>query len=339
MLRFFLTCYFLLLISLPISAKDAAAFERFENKLDEAHDYLTVNPAQSIAILQSLKELDRVPPMLFIRWHIINARAAVPTNQPDRLYESVEAVFTYQQTPYFKQRLTSIMSALGIWLRQKEYFDDAQISLECAYKYAANERQRLTLSNSMALVARSQDNTAKARALFIKNSELSKSLELPNVTAMIESNLGYLALDENKIEEAESYFRNALNGYQRIDRRAGQISAGLNLLMVFLIQDHVINFERLYGPTSTLTNAFPNDAKQALLLWLELDYKQRTDKPINSAQQLLLKDAFNRLESDKMKILVHRYFAKSLNMVVVPPKKEVKTFTQPWFELVKNCQW
>ncbi|CAM4358621.1 tetratricopeptide repeat protein [Pseudoalteromonas ostreae] len=337
MLRLFVIFWFLLL---GFQQAFATELSTFENKLNEAEDYLVVNPAQSIIILENLDDIDKVSPELFIRWHLINARAAVPTSQFYRLHQSVDAIFSQQQAPYFKKKITSIMSALGIWLRYAEYLDDAQLSFQCGYKYAANDRQRLTLTNSMALVAMAQNNNDEARNLYAESYNFTVRLNLPNVVAMIESNLGYLALDENKIPEAEHYFRSALSRYQIIDKRAGQISAGLNLLMVFLIQDQTINFERLYGPTSTLTHAFPNEAKQALLLWLEMRFKKLKGNYVSRKDIAQLQIAYEQLESDQMKTFVHRYFAKKLEVPIVPPKKILpKKFTRSWFKLVKKCQW
>ena len=337
LLRLFVISWLILLCSKQVFAND---FNTFEKKLDEAEDYLTVNPAQSITILENLTGLQLMPPELFIRWHLIYARTAVPTSHYDELYTSIDAIFQHHQTDYFKQKLTTIMSALGIWLRHAEYLDDAQYSFKCAYKYAQNDRQRLTLTNSMALVARSQDDFAKARALYLDSHKITTQLQLPNVTALIESNLGYLALDEGNIPEAERYFRSALSNNQNIDKRAGQISTGLNLLMVFLIQEQQINFERLYSPTATLTHAFPNEAKQALLFWLEIGYKNLTGGFISQKDKQQLQTAYEQLESDKMKQLVARYLANKLDVAVTLPAPIVaKDFTSPWFELVKQCDW
>ncbi|WP_418607214.1 tetratricopeptide repeat protein [Pseudoalteromonas sp. US3C1013] len=336
-MRLFVLGWLVLFGSTQAMAND---FTSFEAKLNEAEDYLVVNPAQSIIILENLKELNTAPVALFIRWHLLYARTAVPTSHYDRLYKSIDAIFQHHQADYFKQKLTTIMSALGIWLRHAEYLSDAQISFKCAYKYAHNDRQRLTLTNSMALVARSQNDFAKARALYLNNLDLTTQLKLPNITALIKSNLGYLALDEGNVTDAERYFRSALSLNQNIDKRAGQISTGLNLLMVFLIQEHQLNFERLYTPTATLTHAFPNEAKQAQLLWLELGYKNLTGDFISQKDKHQLQAAYEQLESDKMKQLVAHYLAKKLDVTLTLPEPiTAKEFTSPWFEQVKQCNW
>lgn len=337
MLRLFIISWLILLISTQVIANDLSSFE---SKLNEAEDYLIVNPAQSIIILENLETIDELPSKLFIRWHLIYARAAVPTSQYDQLYKAIEPVFKYSQTDYFKEKLTTIMSALGIWLRHTEYLADAQTSFKCAYKYAKNDRQRLTLTNSMALLARSQNDLTKAKALYKKSHQLTIQLALTNVTALIESNLGYIALDEGNVAEAERYFRSSLSLNQNIDKRAGQISTGLNLLMTFFIQKQKVNFERLYRPTSTLTHAFPNEAKQALLFWLEIGYKKLNGGKVSQKDKQQLQTAYEQLESTQMQATVARYLAKELDITVTLPSPILtKSFTRPWFALVQQCNW
>ncbi|NUZ10296.1 tetratricopeptide repeat protein [Pseudoalteromonas sp. McH1-7] len=331
---------FILWLICMIKAALADDSTQFAQKLDEAKDYLTVNPAHSLVILDSLEGLSTAPVDLYIQWHLLNARASVPTNQQDRLYDSINAVFAHSHTVTFKANLPTVLSALGIWLRHQEYLQDAEMSLECAYKYAKNDRQRLSLMNSIALLARNQNRYQKARNIYHKARQLAIELKQTPILAMLESNLGSLALDQGKVPEAEQYFRSALLGYQAIDKRAGQISAGINLMFVFLIQKHIVNYERLQGPTSTLTNAFPNVAKQAWLQWLEARYHQLEGEIISQATRDELQVAYTQLESDKVKILVHRYLAKELSVDIIAPQPITeKSFSSSWFAKVKRCQW
>ncbi|OHU84274.1 hypothetical protein BET10_00835 [Pseudoalteromonas amylolytica] len=308
--------------------------------LNEAEDYLTVNPAHSILLLENMAKPDTLPEELFVRWHLLAMRASVPTNQMPRLIESLEAVFSVSQSPYFRNQITSILSALGIWLRRSQYYQDAQISLDCSYKYAQNDRQRLTLTNSLALVAREQRNHSKARALYARSRTLAEQLQQTPVLAMIENNLGALALDEGKVDEAERLFRQALTDYQELDKRSGKISAGINLLFVFLIKEQTMNYQRLIGPTSRLTSIFPNESKQALLSWLQARFEQLQGKAPDDKVKLALKVAYDELESDTVRAWVHKYLAPKLVVEVTHPLIPMKkSFEEPWFDAVKECDW
>ncbi|OHU94532.1 tetratricopeptide repeat protein [Pseudoalteromonas byunsanensis] len=308
--------------------------------MNEAEDYLLVNPAQSIVLLENMGKPEELPEHLFIRWHIIAMRASVPTNQMSRLIDSLKAVFSARQSPHFRSQITTILSALGIWLRREQYYSDAQTSLDCSYKYAQNDRQRLTLTNSLALVAREQGNHSKARALYARSRILAEQLQQTPVLAMIENNLGALALDEGKVDEAERLFRQALNDYQEVDKRSGKISAGINLLLVFLIKEQTMNYQRLIGPTSRLTSIFPNQSKQALLSWLQARFEQLQGSSPDDKLKLSLTVAYEELESDTVRAWVHKYLAPKLEVEVTRPLLPVKkSFDEEWFKAVKVCDW
>ncbi len=312
----------------------------FESKLDEAESYLTVNPARTLTLLENMPSPPQLAPDDFIRGHILLLRAAVPTNQMDTLIQSLDALFPHHQHPYFQQHLTAITSALGIWLRRNSYLHDAQLSLECTYKYTSTDTQRINLTNSLALVARQLNDNEKARNLLHKARLSAEQSGQINVQAMVENNLGLLALDEDNVKDAEPYLRASLAGYQSISQRAGQISAGINLLFYFLIQEELHNFQRLYSPTANLTSHFPNQAKQALLFWLETRYQQMTGQQITEQTRQKLYETYHELEDDKVSILVHRYLATHLGVQVkLPEPVPRKAFDRSWFSLVKQCNW
>ncbi|MDP5136444.1 tetratricopeptide repeat protein [Rheinheimera baltica] len=315
-------------------ATDASAI------LDEAEDYLTVNPAQTLSLLESFNTADKLPLEQVLRRHVLVLRAAVPTSKMDLLLQTLELVFQHEQQPYFQQQLTSINSALGIWLRRNQYLHDAQLSFECSYKYATTDKQRLTLTNSMALVARQLNDTEKARELFSHALMLAKQSEQTNVVAMVENNLGLLALDAGKFALAEAHLREALKHYQSISQRAGQISAGTNLLASFLLQQQFDNFQGLYGPTATLAASFPNESKQALLFWLDTRFQQQHGTVVTTEQRLALLEAYDKLEDDKVRTLIYHHVASYLGVNVALPQPPInKVFERPWFQLVKQCEW
>lgn len=308
--------------------------------LDEAEDYLTVNPAHTLQLLDSVAEPAALQPNVFIRHQVLVLRAAVPTNQMERLIATLDAVFEHQQHPYFIEQLTPITSALGIWLRRHNYLHEAISSLECSYKHASTDRQRLTLSNSIALVARQLNETAKARSLFARARLLAEQTGQIKIVAMTENNLGLLALDEANIALAEPHFRAALTHYQSISVRAGQISAGINLLFVFLLRDDLTNFQRLYGPTARLTTSFPDQEKQALLFWLHTRFEQLQQQPVTEQTRQQLRNTFQQIEDNKVQDLLRRYLATPLqvNLQVTEPAARL-VFNRPWFDKVVQCKW
>ncbi len=335
MVRFYLLVCVLTSALCPLAYADS-----FAATLDEAEAYLTVNPAHTLALLDKMGEPDKLPVDVSIRRNILLLRAAVPTNQMDRLIQALDSIFEHHQHAYFQQQLTPITSALGIWLRRNNYLHDAQLSFACSYRYATTDRQRLTLTNSMALLAMELDEHATAHTLFDRARLLAKQSGQTNVLAMVENNLGLLALDEGKLQEAEQYFRAALAYYQSISQRSGQISAGINLLFSFLLQEELDNFQRLYSPTTNLTASFPNEAKQALLFWLETRFGQMQGKAITARMRQQLLDSFEQMEDNKVRILLHRYLAPRLEVDVKRPEAASRrVFERTWFTKVTQCDW
>ncbi|MBQ4852906.1 tetratricopeptide repeat protein [Pseudoalteromonas sp. MMG012] len=328
-------CFVILLLFL----KDVTA-QSPHDKLKEAKDYLTVNPAHSLTILQAIPNINALSVKQQIQWHIITMRASVPTDNPDMLIDSLEAIFYHYQHPYFIENLTTITSALGIWLRKNNHLIEAQTSLECSYKHAKNDRQKLTLTNSLALVARHIGDLDTAKALYNEAKKIAKLTQRDNVLAIIENNQGMIALEEGNIALAEQHFRLALVGYQNLDKRSGQISAGLNLLFTFLIQQELVNFQRLYSPTKNLTNGFSSVAKQALLLWLHTRFLQLQGEPITAKEQRQLKIAYSHIKGPKLKMLINKYLAPALDFKhMEDPTTTQIMFNRPWFKHVQDCSW
>lgn len=329
-----------LMFTLVIVLRPGDVIADVTEQLDEAEAYLVVNPARTITILDSIAQPEHLPAKDAIRRYVLLLRATVPTNDMERLLDTLDALFSYQQQPEFLPQIVAITSALGIWLRRNDYLHEAKSSFACAQRHATTERQRLTLLNSRALVARQLHETAQARDLFLQLRQLTRQPEHTNLLAMAENNLGLLALDDGDINKAEPYFREALAQYQAISQRAGQISAGINLLFFFILKEDVVNFQRLYAPTARLSDDFPNQAKQALLLWLYSRFEQLQGKVVADETKQQLYNSFTQLEDSNVKILVQRYLAPVLEVNVNAESiVAAKSFTYPWFEQVKACAW
>lgn len=328
----FCLCFFL-----PFLVKASVSVSE---KIQEAKDYLTVNPAKTLLLLDEVADLEKIPDQQFIHWHLIRMRASVPTNQLGVLHNSLESVFHHHEHPFFKANLTSFLSGVGIYLRKKQFLEDAKISLECSYKYAQNDRQKLTLTNSLALVARQQNDHSSARVLYKKARDLAIERQNHSIIAMIDNNLGMIEFDEGNFNQAELYYRRALKGYRAIDKRSGIVTASINLLFAFMLQDKLIDYQRLYSPTATLTLAFPNQSKQALLFWVHQRFLQLQGSKLSINTMNKLVKAYKQLEDVKVRMHIHDYIAADMNIELATATKKVNVgFNRPWFELVKRCDW
>ncbi|AOT10839.1 tetratricopeptide repeat protein [Pseudoalteromonas luteoviolacea] len=314
--------------------------EQQMERLQEAQDYLTVKPSHSLYLLETTPGIDTLPVGLKIRWHVLRVRASVPTNQLQLLEQSLEVLFTYNTHPYFINKLTSILSALGIWLRREGYLSEADISLQCALKYAENESQRLTLTNSRALVARHMGAHHSAIALYQQAALLAQKQGNTSMAATINNNLGAIALDLANYDEADRYFRAALQGYQSVDKRSGHITAGTNLLFLFVLKGESINYARLYSPIKALTDSFPNQAKKAFLHWIHQTYLTQQGYDLSADERNVLQVQFKQLESEQVRTLVATHLAPQVKVTVPAVReKQSQPFQMTWFEKVRLCDW
>ncbi len=174
--------------------------------LDEAQDYLTVDPSYTLKLLGQVPNIESLPPALFVRLHIIALRAYVPTNQLDNMLNSLDALFSHSDEPYFIDNATAVLSGLGIWLRRNRYLEDSQVSLECAYELAHTDKQRFTLTNSLALVSRQLNEYEKAQDLYSRLLSLAEQNEQTSLFAMIHNNLGAIDLDLNQLKMLSNIF-------------------------------------------------------------------------------------------------------------------------------------
>ncbi|MDK1288156.1 tetratricopeptide repeat protein [Pseudoalteromonas umbrosa] len=316
------------------------SIEQQMEMLQEAEDYLTVKPSQSLRILALSSDVEKLPLGLQIRWHVLRVRASVPTNQLMLLEQSLKALFAFSAHPYFEDKLPSILSALGIWLRRKGHLQEADISLQCALQYAQNESQRLTLINSRALVARHMGKYPDAISLYQEAALLAQQQHNASMMATINNNLGAIALDLANYDEADVYFRAALAGYQRIDKRSGHITAGTNLLFLFLLKGEMLNYQRLYSPIKALTDGFPNQSKKALLTWINTAHLVKQGGHISGQARQNLQVAYTQLESHQVKLLVVTHLVPIVQVTLPAlPTRKSTPFLAPWFKKVQDCRW
>ncbi|TMN86562.1 hypothetical protein CWB72_19395 [Pseudoalteromonas phenolica] len=107
-----------------------------------------------------------------------------------------------------------------------------------------------------------------------------------------------------------------------------------------MLQDKLIDYQRLYSPTATVTLAFPNQSKQALLFWIHQRFLQLQGSKLSINTMNKLVKAYKQLEDAKVRMHTHDYIAADMNIEFTTATKKVHVgFNRPWFELVKRCDW
>lgn len=310
-------------------------------RLKEAKDYLTVKPSESYRILEDVASTAELTEVQQIEWHILNMRASLPLGKLDNLIDSVNKVFDFHSHPYFVENITSITSALGIWLRRNNYLIDAEISFKCSYRNANNDRLRVILNNSIALLAREANDLERAKSLFEYSAKMAKAEKNINMMGMINFNQGLIAFEEGNIAKAELHFRRALDYYQAINKSAGKIRVGTYLLFAFVVQKELTNYQRLYLPTYQQTEAFPNESSKALLSWVNAGYLHQTGAQLDAEMRATLLTEFNAINDQREQALVVEHLAKPLGiaLTLTPKSPRTKRYKANWFELVEQCDF
>ncbi|KAF7772339.1 hypothetical protein PCIT_a2396 [Pseudoalteromonas citrea] len=311
-----------------------------EYLLQQAQYFLSSEPTQSLRILNEELALPKLTKKQQIQWYLLNTRAVIVTNQLNKGYSSLEQLFLLNEHPYFYEKLPTILSMTGVWLRKSSYLSDAEATFTCALKQPSSLNQQMSLKVSLAIIARQQTNYIRAKALYREAYQIAEKLKNERALATIANNLGVLALDNNKLRQANGYFRKALAGHQLQAKKPGHINAGINLLFVFLLQKQFINYQRLYDPIAKLVESVPDQPKRTYLLWVNSGYQAAQGKLISQQLRAQLKTEFEQLESKGLKRLIYKHLAPTLNIVLnLPAQQASKTFNAPWFEQVKLCNW
>ena len=76
--------------------------------LKEIEDFLYVKPSRSLLLLDKVK--NSLSSEQMFHWHLLQVRAAVPTNQLDKLKKSIAVLIHEKNHPDFKSNLPTILS-------------------------------------------------------------------------------------------------------------------------------------------------------------------------------------------------------------------------------------
>lgn len=338
-MRYTLLALFCTLFITSVTATPQIVSRSSADILREAEDYIIVEPSHSYRLLRQVSTITNLSPPQQIRWHLIKVRSAIATNNLGDIEAELIALLKLQHHSDFQKRLTSILSAMGIALRRLGYFSQAKSFYTCALEHEIADKKRMALLINLAVLSRHMNDYPLAKQSYGAARDIALRLHHERALANINNNLGTLALDEGNIELAEKYYREALIGYQSSDKRSGNITAGTNLLLIFVIQGHTLNFQRLISPISSLVDAYPDESKKALLLWLINANEANLGKLLSQGAKDELTSAFYRLESVKLQVLIKRYLAPKMHLDVTPDKSPVQ-ITKPtpaWLRARKFC--
>lgn len=308
--------------------------------LAEAEDYLAVKPSKTIELLTNVDDITALNTQSSIRWYLALIRASVPANNRLLFENSIKELLTFQDSPYFKERLPTILSGMGIWLRKSGYRAEAKLCLLCALKYTNDDKIKMILMNSLAVNSRYMGELDFARKIYLNVKALATKLTLTASLASVDNNLGAMAFEQEEFAKAEEYFRSSLALSQSISKRSNHVTAGLNLLFTFYLQGELLNYQRLYTPMERLINVFPNPEKKANLLLLNTAFNVDLGKSITEKQKDELLIAYSKLTNRKEQAIISKYLGNKLGIeFIVSPDIETVSLEKSWLNEIDFCDW
>ena len=311
---------------------DIYLHQRIIITLQEAEDYLTVLPSKSIKLLTKYQDLSLLKTKEKIRWYIATIRAANSLNDLPTIRNTINQLLSVSRQPEFEDKLVSVLSSIGIYLRKSGHLSEAKLSFLCSLQHAKEVKKQVILLSSLAITARHQDDLISARNINLFARELADKNKLLSSRAAIENNLALIALNQNKLDVAEQYLLSALRTFQTISKRSSIVKIGNNLLLIYLLQDKPIRYQRIYSSIARLTAAHPNKTQKVHLLWVHSTFQQRQGHTITNEKKKQLVDDFNKLSDNNLQATLQKYLAKELGVTVKLKQSMVaETFQDDWF--------
>lgn len=308
--------------------------------LHEAEDYTRVLPSKTRELLQQQeRHIHALSPEWQIEWHLVMFKSAQQLLDLQQMEQSLNSVMQWHNEGAFILKLSRIINSLGIWFRKSGYPKEAQIAYFCALDNTQAPRQRLSMLTNIAVTYRNLGQNEDAIYTNKLASQLAMQLGSEMHQAVINNNLGVLFLNENKLDLAASHLLSALNINQTLSRRSGQILSGINLMQVYLRQQQMQNYQRIYPRIKRLLQVDNNQARKSYLKLINSVYLLRNGTSISSNKKRELQRAFDNLGDKALKNMLYPYTQELGLTLSFTPDKMIRHYSGSWLKQLKQCDW
>lgn len=270
----------------PFIAAEPTA-ENLLAKLAEAKDYLRVKPSVTANILKEhLSEIGKLSIEEQLSWHQNLLRASISQNDLTQVETTARAMLDYPDLIKRTDKFVSLLSSLGIYLRRKGHPKESIWLFDCGLNQPIkNEKQKISLLLSKGNSLSYLDNNIEAKASYAQALQIAKQINAKVYKSAIGNTLGIMAIKEGEYALAKEYLVEALQISQDISRRSGQIVAGLQLLMLSVLSNDPMLYERLHYRISRLTLATNNESRHAYLFWIEKAHQVSNGQALSTQEQ------------------------------------------------------
>lgn len=276
------------LMSYCVSAQSTE--ENLLDKLSEAEDYLRIQPSISSAILK--KHLSSIGELSIndqLTWHQNLLRASIALNDLKQVESTVIVMLSYPELEKEVDKFVSLLSSLGIFLRRTGHPNESILLFNCGLKQPIkSHKQKISLLISKGKSLNNLKKYSQAKAAYDQALQLAQQNNSTMFISAIYNALGMMAIKQGNYPLAKEHLINALQLSQSISRRTGQIAAGLQLLMLSILDNDPILYEKLHYRISRLTFVSKNESKQTYLFWIEKAQQVSKGKKLSLQEQQAL---------------------------------------------------
>jgi len=321
---------------------DASASDTVKSlqyKLYKAEGFLHAKPTLTYEILdRDLEDIHQLKTPEQLKWLQTLLRASVTLDNLSSIERASSQMLSMPELLEDTPKLVTTLSSLGIWLRKQGYLEESLTLFNCALAQPITEHnQIISLKLSKGISFRNLGQSDKAYELY--NSalvEAQKSNALVYEGAILNS-LGVLALYDNDLKRAKNALRKALAISQETSRRSGQTIAGLNLMLIALIEHDDTMYNRLHASVRKLTLNAKNSDYQIYLHWLEKSKKKQLSNKLSDSEKTDLREKLSKLKSESLHNMLVERLSASLDIDVDLRSRTERKYTGKLMQKLSFC--
>lgn len=316
--------------------------------IQEAEDYLSINPHYSWQLLSEMSEYNHLPIKQQLRLFLTKFRVAMTLKNTSDMEDALEEVARYQTHPLFHEKRVSTLSSLGLYFRFNYKYEAAKASYLCALGYVEKPKLPLSLINSVAIIARQRGQLDLAERIYRRTIPIADSENLTANRSSLRNNLGAVFMDRGNFNEATEYFYQALQISQKNLRRKSYLLNSLNLMFSSLVSGDFLYFQRLDEPVKRLLASHSeDDFSNAYYLWVSALYKIKTSGTLTDVEKNRLENVLHHVTNPKLTQLLVMHVAPQAGLQIELPPKPNKAYIdlkaikseEYWFNLFPQCEW
>ena len=334
----FLFALFAMLFTQAAQAKPSS--EYLLTKLLEAQDYLQVKPSFSSTLLK--KDLSHIGVLAIddqLRWQQNLLRASISLNDLTQVEKTVRAMLLYPELDKKTDKFVSLLSSLGIFMRRLGHHDESIWLFDCGLKQPiTEEKQTLSLLASKGVSLRQLTQNNEAKEIYKQALVLAEKTNNDVFKSIIFNTLGIMAIYEDEFVIARQYLLQSIQISQKISRRSGHVMAGLNLLMLSILQQEMMLYQRLHYPISRLALASKNQDRHIYLFWIEKAHQVLNGDVLSEEDKVELLSKLEQVKDFSLHNLMAVKLSKPLGLLSKARMKQHSTYKGDLLNDLHQCK-